>query len=149
MRGKFRRAGRMRPGGPHLASRCQCTRLPRCDLRCETQVALPAAAQLEIDLGQQFGVEQRPVLGAVRIVDVEALAQRGKIDSRQMIDAGGACSSGAAEASEADRATGIARGLSMTINVWGLGLLAYVLASVAIAIGVYRDGRRQLKAIRP
>lgn len=57
--------------------------------------------------------------------------------------------SGAADASEADRATGIARGLSMTINVWGLGLLVYVLTSIAIAIGVYRDGRRQLKAIGP
>jgi hypothetical protein len=35
------------------------------------------------------------------------------------------------------------------INVWGLGLVDIVIASIIIAIGVYRQGRRQLKALRP
>ena len=36
---------------------------------------LPAADQFDIDFRQQLGVEQRAMLGAARIVDVEALAQ--------------------------------------------------------------------------
>ena len=35
---------------------------------------LTAAHQLQIDIGQKFGVEQRAVLGAVAVVDFEALA---------------------------------------------------------------------------
>ena len=41
----------------------------------QDQRRLPAADQLDIDLGEQLGVEQRAVLGAPRIVDAVALAQ--------------------------------------------------------------------------
>ena len=41
----------------------------------KTELRLARADQLEIDLGQNFGVEQRAVLGAARIVDAVARAQ--------------------------------------------------------------------------
>ena len=41
----------------------------------QTEQRLPRADQLDIDLGQQLGVEQRAVLGAPRIVDPVARAQ--------------------------------------------------------------------------
>ena len=41
----------------------------------QAELRLAAADQLEIDLGQNLGVEQRAVLGAARIVDAEAGAQ--------------------------------------------------------------------------
>ena len=46
------------------------------DLRRQAENALTAAAQLEIDLGQKLGIEQRAVLDPVRVVDAEALAER-------------------------------------------------------------------------
>ncbi|ENN84312.1 hypothetical protein RHSP_20941 [Rhizobium freirei PRF 81] len=42
----------------------------------ETKRSLTAADHLDIDFGQQFGVEQRSVLGAMRIVDAVAPAER-------------------------------------------------------------------------
>ena len=41
----------------------------------QDELRLPGADQLEIDLGQELGVEQRAVLGAARIVDAVARAQ--------------------------------------------------------------------------
>ena len=49
------------------------------DVLGEAKLSLAAADQLEINLGQDFGVEQRPMLGAPRIVDVIARAQRVEI----------------------------------------------------------------------
>ncbi len=50
----------------------------------------------------------------------------------------------------ADQAhTAMAEGLSAVINQWGLGLLSITLAAIAIAIGAYRAGARQLRALRP
>ncbi len=45
--------------------------------------------------------------------------------------------------------TAMAEGLSAIINQWGLGLLAITLAAFAVAIGAYRAGARQLRALRP
>jgi hypothetical protein len=45
--------------------------------------------------------------------------------------------------------TALAEGLSAIINQWGLGLLTITLAAFAVAIGVYRVGARQLRALRP
>jgi len=42
-----------------------------------------------------------------------------------------------------------AEGLSAVLNQWGLGLLAMTLAAIAVAIGTYRAGARQLRALRP
>ncbi len=42
----------------------------------EAEIRLLAADQLDIDLGQDLGVEQRAVLGSARIVDAIARAQR-------------------------------------------------------------------------
>ena len=42
----------------------------------KAELRLPRADQFEIDLGQDFRVEQRAVLGAARIVDAVARAQR-------------------------------------------------------------------------
>ena len=56
---------------------------------------------------------------------------------------------GVALASEADRTAGIREGIAGIVNTWGLGLLFFVLASMAIAVGAYRSGRRELKALKP
>ena len=40
-------------------------------------------------------------------------------------------------------------GISAILNQWGLGLLAVTLAAFAVAIGAYRAGARQLRALRP
>jgi hypothetical protein len=40
-------------------------------------------------------------------------------------------------------------GISAILNQWGLGLLALTLAAFAVAIGTYRAGARQLRALRP
>jgi hypothetical protein len=45
--------------------------------------------------------------------------------------------------------TALAEGISAIINQWGLGLLAITLAAFAVAIGAYRAGVRQLRALRP
>jgi len=45
------------------------------DIRRQDQLRLPGADQVDIDLGQKFGVEQRAVLGAARIVDRIARAE--------------------------------------------------------------------------
>ena len=42
-----------------------------------------------------------------------------------------------------------AEGISAILNQWGLGLLAMTLAGIAVAIGAYRAGARQLRALRP
>jgi len=44
--------------------------------------------------------------------------------------------------------TAMVEGLSAIINQWGLGLLAITLAAFAVAIGAYRSGARQLRALR-
>jgi hypothetical protein len=50
----------------------------------------------------------------------------------------------------ADKArTALEEGLSAVINQWGLGLLAISLAAIAVAIGTYRAGARQIRALRP
>ena len=49
---------------------------PRRGRACRPRSGLLAADQLDIDLGQDLGVEQRAVLGAPRIVDAIARAQR-------------------------------------------------------------------------
>lgn len=50
----------------------------------------------------------------------------------------------------ADRAhTALVEGLSAVINQWGLGLLSISLAAIAVAIGAYRAGARQIRALRP
>ena len=41
----------------------------------QDQLRLPRPDQIDIDLGQEFGVEQRTVLGAARIVDRVARAE--------------------------------------------------------------------------
>lgn len=43
----------------------------------------------------------------------------------------------------------LAEGISAVLNQWGLGLLAMTLAAIAVAIGAYRAGARQLRALRP
>ena len=59
--------GHARPGGgPHR----------------EVEADLPAADQLDIDLGQDLGVEERAVLGAPGIVDAIARAERIEIVRR-------------------------------------------------------------------
>lgn len=45
--------------------------------------------------------------------------------------------------------TALVEGLSAIINQWGLGLLAITLAAFAVAIGAYRAGARQIRALRP
>jgi hypothetical protein len=45
--------------------------------------------------------------------------------------------------------TALEQGLSAVINQWGLGLLAISLAAIAVAIGTYRAGARQIRALRP
>jgi uncharacterized membrane protein len=45
--------------------------------------------------------------------------------------------------------TAMVEGISAVINQWGLGLLAITLAAIAVAIGSYRAGVRQLRALRP
>jgi hypothetical protein len=45
--------------------------------------------------------------------------------------------------------TALVEGLSAVINQWGLGLLAITLAAIAVAIGAYRSGARQIRALRP
>jgi len=45
--------------------------------------------------------------------------------------------------------TAMEEGLSAVINQWGLGLLAITLAAIAVAIGAYRAGARQIRALRP
>lgn len=45
--------------------------------------------------------------------------------------------------------TALVEGLSAVINQWGLGLLAITLAAIAVAIGAYRAGARQIHALRP
>jgi hypothetical protein len=45
--------------------------------------------------------------------------------------------------------TAMVEGISAVINQWGLGLLAITLAAIAVAIGAYRAGVRQLRALRP
>jgi hypothetical protein len=42
-----------------------------------------------------------------------------------------------------------AHGLSAVLNQWALGLLDMTVASIVVAIGVYRSGRRQLRALEP
>lgn len=50
----------------------------------------------------------------------------------------------------ADKAhTALVEGLSAVINQWGLGLLSISLAAIAVAIGAYRAGARQIRALRP
>jgi hypothetical protein len=41
----------------------------------ETEVRLAATGKLRIDLGQQFGVKQRPMLGAARVIDAVTRAE--------------------------------------------------------------------------
>jgi hypothetical protein len=48
----------------------------------QRQADLPAAKQLQIDIGEDFAVEQRAVQGALRIVDAIVLAQRIEADPR-------------------------------------------------------------------
>jgi hypothetical protein len=55
---------------------------------------------------------------------------------------------GMAAAAQAERDAGLAAGLSITINVWALGLLSFALAFTAVAVGTYRVGRRQLEALK-
>jgi uncharacterized protein (DUF486 family) len=43
----------------------------------------------------------------------------------------------------------IAGGLAKLLNLWGLFFYELLLAAIAIAIGIYRVGRRQLKALKP
>ena len=43
----------------------------------------------------------------------------------------------------------LAEGISAVLNQWGLGLLSMTLAAIAVAIGAYRAGARQLRALRP
>jgi hypothetical protein len=43
----------------------------------------------------------------------------------------------------------LTEGISAILNQWGLGLLAMSLAAIAVAIGAYRAGARQLRALRP
>lgn len=43
----------------------------------------------------------------------------------------------------------LAEGISAVLNQWGLGLLAMTLAAIAVAIGAYRAGARQLRALKP
>jgi hypothetical protein len=43
----------------------------------------------------------------------------------------------------------LAEGLSAILNQWGLGLLAMTLTAITVAIGTYRAGARQLRALRP
>ena len=52
------------PAGAHIAA-----------LRCQDQLRLPGPDQVDIDLGQQLGVEQGAVLGAAGIVDRIARAE--------------------------------------------------------------------------
>jgi hypothetical protein len=50
----------------------------------------------------------------------------------------------------ADKAhTALEEGLSAVINQWGLGLLAISVAAIAVAVGTYRVGARQIRALRP
>jgi len=42
-----------------------------------------------------------------------------------------------------------ADGISAIFNQWALGMLDLVLSLIVVAIGVYRAGRRQLKALKP
>ena len=44
--------------------------------RVEAEVGLATADKFEIDLGQQFGIEQSAVLFAARVIDAEAAAKR-------------------------------------------------------------------------
>jgi hypothetical protein len=45
--------------------------------------------------------------------------------------------------------TAMAHGISAVINQWGLGLLDMTIASISVAVGAYRVGYRQLRALRP
>src|SRR4051794_8551830 len=67
-------AGAMRPGDAELARDGDRTRAT--EIGSQLEAALTAADQVEIDLGQELGVEPGAVLGALRIVDGEAAAQR-------------------------------------------------------------------------
>ncbi len=69
MRGELRGTGHMRPRRTHRAA---VDGLPDhrdhgAHLGSEAEVALPAAAQLEIDFGQQLRIEQRAVIDTVSI----------------------------------------------------------------------------------
>jgi hypothetical protein len=43
----------------------------------------------------------------------------------------------------------LSNGLSAILNQWGLGLLDMTVASIMVAVGAYRAGRRQLRALKP
>ena len=60
-----------------------------CWMISKSERGLLAADQLEIDFGQQFGIEQRAVLGAVAVVDAIAAAERiERIRAHRMLAAG-------------------------------------------------------------
>jgi hypothetical protein len=50
--------------------------------------------------------------------------------------------------SETSRTT-LAEGISAILNQWGLGLLDMTIASISVAVGAYRAGYRQLRALKP
>jgi len=47
-------------------------------------------------------------------------------------------------ASGPERSSAIAEGISHVVNTWGLSALVFALASIIVALGVYRAGRREL-----
>jgi hypothetical protein len=55
----------------------------------------------------------------------------------------------AADPAEIARKASFALGLTKLLNQWALGMFLLVLSSIAVAVGIYRSGRRQLKALEP
>ena len=84
--GRALRIRQARDQGPltDFAAPARCARQapPPRGLRGEIEADLPAADQLDIDLGQDFRVEQRAVLRALGIVDAIAGAERIEIVRR-------------------------------------------------------------------
>ena len=79
VQGKFRRTGRMRTCRAKWALAAYDDRRNGdvlAGLGRKLEADLAAAAQLDVDLGKQFGVEQGAVLGAVAAIDAVAGAQR-------------------------------------------------------------------------
>ena len=68
--------GRARPGDPRGLAGSGCDRSGIGGLGNQAEANLPPASQLDIDLGEQLGVEQRAVLDPLRPIDAVTGAQR-------------------------------------------------------------------------